>query len=126
MFREMIANSIARRLVLLALAIALTVGVAPVAMARTAMIGCDMATGSADLQTSMPQDQRGMPMQKQQTPYKDMDGCCAAICAGAIGVPQAGHLPALTSKSAVPGWPAQVELAGIRSQPDLPPPIVIL
>ena len=124
MFFEMIVNPIARKLAVLVLAFTLTVAVAPVAMAGTAMIDCN--TASVDMQTSMSQDQHGMPMQKQQRPNKDMDSCCAATCASAIGLPQAEYSPVLASTPAVPGWSVQAELANMRSRPELPPPIAIL
>jgi hypothetical protein len=118
------ANLIARKLVVLVLALAVAAGVAPMAMAGTAMTGCDM--GSMLRQASLSADQHGMPMQKPQTPAKDTGNCCTAICADATGLPQIGYSPVLASKPVVPGWSVQAELANTRSRPELPPPIPIL
>jgi hypothetical protein len=126
MVSVMAANLIARKLVVFVLALILTAGVAPMAMAGTAAASCDMAMGSMDMQASLSQDQHGMPMQEQQMPFKDMGSCCTATCAGASGLSQVGYSPVLASKPAVPGWSVQAELTGIHSRPELPPPIATL
>jgi hypothetical protein len=112
----------AHKFVVLVLALTLAVGIAPMAMAGTAMIGCDM--GAMDMQPSQSPGQHGMPMQKQQTPSKDGGGCCTATCASAL--PQFGYSPMLATAPADSAWSVQAELANTRSRPELPPPIALL
>jgi hypothetical protein len=126
MLSGMAANSIARKLVFLVLALTLLVGGAPLAVAATGMNDCGMATAAMDMQMSMSQSQHGVPMQDHKMPCKDMGGICAATCSGAISLSRVAYSPILTAKPAAPGWPLQADFASVISRPDLPPPIAIL
>jgi hypothetical protein len=126
MLFAMDVNVIARKLATFLLALTLVVGVVPVATAGTAMADCGMSMASMGIQASMAPDHHGVPMHDQQMPCKDMGGLCMATCGSAVSLSQAGYSPLLASKPAMPGWPAQAELAGTRARPDIPPPITIL
>jgi len=121
----MAANPIAHKLVVFVLALALMVGITPVAVAGTAMNGCSITMSAKDMSASMTQDRQRGPAQNDQAPFKDMGGCCAATCAGVVGISQLACSPVLASNPAAPGWAVQAELAGIRSRPEIPPPIGI-
>jgi hypothetical protein len=126
MVSAMTENTIARKLVVLVLALTLMVGGVSVAMASAGMNNCDLAMDSMANQASMSQDQPGMPMPDHQMPCKDMGGVCAATCGCAINLSQVEYYSTLSFKTASSDWGAQAELPRISSRPELPPPITLL
>ena len=131
---DMSVNWISRKLAAFVLALGLLVGGAPVAMAGSGMDDCGMVMGfmAMDMQSSMTQDQYGMdmskpmPVQKHQTPCKDMGGICTATCGSTVSLQHVGYLPVLASRPAEPGWASLTEFASVSSRPDIPPPIATL
>lgn len=117
---------IIRKIAAFMLTLMLAAGVAPVAMAGTAMEDCCMSMAEMDMQASMVQDQQHIPMPDQQMPCMDMNGHCMMTSGSPMDLSQSGFALVLASQTAMPCWPAQAKLAGMRVQPDIPPPIAIL